>query len=108
MVNLRNRFPARRRFLKQSAALTASASLATSVLAIAQPGRAKAGSPAQPAATPARAAQPAGAAVPVAAAATAGLAEAPAPLAESARTSAAGFAAGPSARRAPPRRPGLG
>lgn len=36
MANLRNRFPARRRFLKQSAALTATASLATSVLAIAQ------------------------------------------------------------------------
>ncbi|MCU0952941.1 MAG: twin-arginine translocation signal domain-containing protein [Burkholderiaceae bacterium] len=36
MPNLRNRFPARRRFLKQSAALTASASLAVPVLALAQ------------------------------------------------------------------------
>ena len=35
MPNLRNRFPARRRFLKQSAALTASASLAVPVLALA-------------------------------------------------------------------------
>jgi len=37
MPNLRNRFPARRRFLKQSAALTASASLAAPILAVAQP-----------------------------------------------------------------------
>ena len=35
MVNLRNRFPARRRFLKQSAALTASASIAAPVMALA-------------------------------------------------------------------------
>lgn len=43
MTNLRNRFPARRRFLKQSAALTASASIAAPVMALAaarQPGRA--------------------------------------------------------------------
>ena len=36
MPNLRNRFPARRRFLKQSAALTASASLAAPMLVVAQ------------------------------------------------------------------------
>ena len=36
MPNLRNRFPARRRFLKQSAALTATASLATPMLVVAQ------------------------------------------------------------------------
>jgi len=35
MTNLRNRFPARRRFLKQSAALTASASMAAPVIALA-------------------------------------------------------------------------
>jgi hypothetical protein len=35
MTNLRNRFPARRRFLKQSAALTASASIAAPVMALA-------------------------------------------------------------------------
>jgi hypothetical protein len=35
MPNLRNRFPARRRFLKQSAALTASASLAAPMLVVA-------------------------------------------------------------------------
>lgn len=34
MANLRNRFPARRRFLKQSAALTASASIAAPVMAL--------------------------------------------------------------------------
>jgi hypothetical protein len=39
MANLRNRFPARRRFLKQSAALTASASLAAPMLVVAQPAR---------------------------------------------------------------------
>lgn len=36
MPNLRNRFPARRRFLKQSAALTATASLAAPMLVVAQ------------------------------------------------------------------------
>lgn len=35
MANLRNRFPARRRFLKQSAALTASASIAAPVMVLA-------------------------------------------------------------------------
>jgi len=36
MPNLRNRYPARRRFLKQSAALTATASLAVPALVVAQ------------------------------------------------------------------------
>lgn len=36
MPNLRNRFPARRRFLKQSAALTATVSLAAPLLVVAQ------------------------------------------------------------------------
>ena len=52
MPNLRNRFPARRRFLKQSAALTASASLAAPMLVVAREP--------QPAPPPAEPAAPAG------------------------------------------------
>lgn len=51
MPNLRNRYPARRRFLKQSAALTATVSLAAPLLVVAQP--------AQPATAEPQPAQPA-------------------------------------------------
>lgn len=37
MANLRNRFPARRRFLKQSAALTAASASISPILALATP-----------------------------------------------------------------------
>lgn len=54
MPNLRNRFPARRRFLKQSAALTATASLAAPLRVVAQtPSRADPQGPAAPTAAPA-------------------------------------------------------
>jgi|GEM_PF-2402180 len=50
MPNLRNRYPARRRFLKQSAALTATVSLAAPLLVVAQTAQPAASEP-QPAAS---------------------------------------------------------
>jgi hypothetical protein len=55
MPNLRNRFPARRRFLKQSAALTATASLAAPMLVVTQTAASDAAASASPDATGARA-----------------------------------------------------